>query len=79
MGEQDGGFLAAEISPCGELIVFITKLNTIIMFDKEMNIVDEKALEEGKEGDCSELGISDAVVKWRHDSNVGFSTVLFDF
>lgn len=75
MGEQEGGFLAAEISPCGELIVFVTKLNTIIMFDKEMNIVDEKALEEGKEGDCQDLGITDATIKWRHDSNVNFHSL----
>ena len=62
--------MTAEISPCNELIVFITGLNTIILFDKEMNIIDEKPLEEKFEDkNCEELGIIDAVVKWREDSN----------
>ena len=54
--------MAAEISPCGEVIAFITGINTIMTFDKEMNYIDDKPLEkEGKEdATSSDLGINDA-------------------
>ena len=41
-------------------------------FDKEMNYIDDKQLESTKEEEASssDLGINDAQIVWREDSNV---------
>lgn len=69
IGEQENGFLAAELSPCEELLVLATGSNSLILFDKEFNLVDEKPLDDG-EGTGAGLQIDECRIAWRFDSNV---------
>ena len=69
IGEEESGFLAAELSPCEELLVLATGNNKLMLFDKEFNQVDEKPLDDG-EGTGPDLKIEDVKIVWRFDSNV---------
>ena len=69
IGEQADGFLAAELSPCEELLVLATGANSLVLFDKEFNIIDEKPLDDG-EGTPADLKIDHCKIVWRFDSNV---------
>ena len=69
IGCQENGILAGELSPCEELLVMATGSNTLVMFDKEFNLVDEKPLDDG-EGTKPDLKIEECRIVWRFDSNV---------
>jgi hypothetical protein len=64
--------LAAELSPCEELLVLASGNNSLILFDKEFNLIDEKPLDDG-EGTGPNPKIDQCKIVWRFDSNVGRS------
>jgi hypothetical protein len=73
IGDQESGFLAAELSPCEELLVLATGANTLVMFDKEFNILDEKPLDD-EDGTPKDFKIELCRIAWRFDSNVPVSS-----
>lgn len=72
IGEQESGFLAAELSPCEELLVLATGANSLILFDKEFNLIDEKPMDDGEGTSGSDLSVSVCRIAWRFDSNVSY-------
>jgi hypothetical protein len=50
--------------------VLATGANTLIMFDKEFNILDEKPLDD-EDGTPKDFRIEACRIAWRFDSNVG--------
>lgn len=71
IGEQDTGFLAAELSPCEEMLVLATGGNSLLLFDKEFSLLDEKPLDDG-EG-TGPMVPTHCKISWRFDSNVSSS------
>jgi hypothetical protein len=47
-----------------------TKNNSLILFDKDFNLIDEKPLDDGEGVKADELVLEQCGIAWRFDSNV---------